>query len=97
MAGHRRSTGRPLTAVLRAERRNRTLTTRLAQANTPLQRLTAAFDYLRGALARSDPQEAARIADELTRTLIGTAREAEQADINRRKRELSNHDHSYAA
>jgi len=97
MAGYRRGTGRPLAAVLRAERRNRVLTTRLAQATTPQQQVSVACDYLRGVLARIHPGEASRVAGEVVRLVVGAAREAEQADINRRKKELSNHDHSYAA
>lgn len=97
MAGHRRGTGRPLAAVLRAERRNRTFTVRMAQADTPQQQVIVACDYLRGVLARIRPEEASRVAGEVVRLLVGAAREAEQADINRRKRELSNHDRSYAA
>lgn len=97
MAGHRRGTGRPIAAVLRAERRNRVLTTRMAQADTPQQQVGVACDYLRGVLARIHPEEASRVAGEVVRLVVGAARAAEQADINRRKKELSNHDHSYAA
>lgn len=97
MAGHRRGTGRPLAAALRADRRAKTLTTRLAQATTPSAQISAATDYARAVLTRLDPQEASRIASQLVRQIVDTARQAEQDEINRRKKELSNHDRSYAA
>lgn len=74
MAGQRRGTGRPTQAQRRAERRRELLTRRLAEAQTPADRLGAAYAYARAQLADMPPAEAARAADELVRALTGIGR-----------------------
>ena len=59
MAGSRRATMRPMKRHARPERRRAALNNRLAQTNEPLERLSFALDYLRGALTlHPDPEVA---------------------------------------
>jgi hypothetical protein len=61
----------------RPQRRREQFQREYAQAETPLQRLTVAFDYFRGAARRRcpDPARAQRLAEEITTALIDAAGE----------------------
>lgn len=74
VAGHRRGTGRPTRAQSRAERARRLLVQRMAQAQTPAERLGIAYGYARARLLELAPAEAASRADELVRVLTGWPR-----------------------
>lgn len=50
MAGKRREADRPMKRHARPERRRAALNRRLAQTSEPLERMSFALDYLRGAL-----------------------------------------------
>lgn len=73
MAGHRRGTGRPTRAERRAASRRRLLTDRLARAQSPVERMTAAADYARSVLADLPAAQAQVLADELVAVLIQAA------------------------
>ena len=70
MAGSRRDTGRPMKRHARPERRRAALNRRLAQTNEPLERMSFALDYLRGALTLHPNPGAA---EEIVTRLIQTA------------------------
>lgn len=74
MAGHRRERGQPT----RAQRREAALQRRMAAASTPSGRIAAAADYARAVVAGMEPADASRAADEITRVLTETARQAER-------------------
>ncbi|MGH8881870.1 MAG: hypothetical protein ACRD0P_31735 [Stackebrandtia sp.] len=86
MAGHRRAIdgrpGKPTQAQARAERRKGRLTDRLAQARTSVDRLAAAYDYARAALADADPHTADTAVHDLINTLVGVA---DQVTTDRRR------------
>lgn len=70
MAGSRRETQRPMKRHARPERRRAALNNRLAGTNEPLERMSFALDYLRGALTlHPDPG----VAEEVVTRLIQTA------------------------
>ena len=73
MAGHRRGTGRPTRAERRAASRRRLLTDRLARAQSPVERMTAAADYARSVVADLPAAQAQVLADELVAVLIQAA------------------------
>lgn len=70
MAGHRRGTGRPTRAERRAASRRRLLTDRLARAQSPVERMTAAADYARSVVADLPAAQAQVLADELVAVLV---------------------------
>jgi hypothetical protein len=70
MAGKRRDTERPMKRHARPARRRAAVNNRLAQTHDPLQRLSYALDYLRGALTLNpDPA----VAEEVVTRLIQSA------------------------
>lgn len=70
MAGKRRGLQRPMKRHARPERRRAALNRRLAGTNEPLERMSFALDYLRGALTlHPDPG----VAEEVVTRLIQTA------------------------
>ena len=86
MAGRRRGTGRKPLVVASTERRRNTLTVRLANARTPVEKVAAASEYARSALTQltgRDPAAAEQLAAELVRQLTAAgdqaARQAKQA------------------
>lgn len=58
--------------MVRPQRRRDRLTTRISTARTDVERLTAAFDYARGAMstACADPDVVSKYVDRLLRDLI---------------------------
>lgn len=70
-------------SVARAERRRRLLTDRMSRAGTPAQRVAAASDYARQVVARLPAAAGTRLAGELCRLLIDTARQAEREEIQK--------------
>lgn len=75
MAGRRRERG----TQTRAQRREEALRRRLAAARTASARIAAAADYARAVAAGLEPAAGARLADEITRVLVETARQAERS------------------
>lgn len=75
MAGRRlaRGDGRPRQTVTRFQRRRASLAARMAEAVTPVERLSAAFVYARGALLAGgiDPVLARAGADHAVAVLVG--------------------------
>lgn len=70
MAGKRRDTERPMKRHAQPARRRAAVNNRLAQTHDPLQRLSYALDYLRGALTLNpDPA----VAEEVVTRLIQSA------------------------
>jgi len=83
MAGRRRDRGPvPRQAEQRQRRREELLRQRMTAAATPTRRLRAAGDYAAAVVAelgaRGEPAAAGALADELARTLVDTARAAQQ-------------------
>lgn len=70
MAGHRRGTGKPTQRQAGADRRRQALTAAMAQASGPVERLSIAAEYLRGALRRNPAPEALNEAENLAQQLI---------------------------
>lgn len=71
MAGHRRTSGRP--PRNRARRRQEAFRADLAAARTPADRVAAAVQYLRGALARAERRDAEATAGDVVRLVAGHA------------------------
>lgn len=70
MAGSRRESQRPMKRHARLERRRAALNNRLAGTSEPLERLSFAVDYLRGALTLNpDPG----VAEEVVTRLVQAA------------------------
>lgn len=69
MAGYRRRHGKQYLHDTRQQRRRRSLDAKLAAASTPSERVTAAADYLRGALKHANPAAAERTAGDVVRVL----------------------------
>ena len=75
MAGYRRPRNTPTQRAARKARRRARMAQRYAAATTPAGRLEAAYDYLRGAAARRQPDQtiADQLLDELADALINAA------------------------
>lgn len=70
MAGyHRRAEGRPMRREARVERRLSALTTNLNAAASDMDRLSAAYDFVRGALRHATPARSKVAVDELVETM----------------------------
>ena len=76
MAGHRRGTGRPTRAQARRSRRRARLVSRLGRARSPVERVTAAAEYARGALRDMESFTAESVARELVEHLVATVDQA---------------------
>jgi hypothetical protein len=85
MAGHRRTRnpGRPLQRRTRADNRRKRLDERMAAAHSPLERVTAAMEYFRSALAAVPHDLAAPVANALAQHLIDRGHELHAANLRR--------------
>lgn len=77
MTGHRKSQGKPLKAVRRAELSRANCERALAAADKPSLRVAAAAGYLRAVLRRAERQVAEAVAARACETLLAEARRAE--------------------
>lgn len=89
MTGRRKAAGKPLAAEASARRRAAAYEDAAGRANRPTLRVSAAANYLMGALARIEQPTADEVAAQVVAELVAQARRLDAAAVDAAKRAAS--------
>ncbi|ADD45874.1 hypothetical protein [Stackebrandtia nassauensis] len=89
MSGHRIRKGQPKQSQQRAQRRQASLAYKLTGASTPLERITIAADFVRGAVKVAPPDVAQQVSQYLVDQLIDAGNHLLATSVNSTRKEAA--------